>query len=441
MEDAMVLRSLRQPISIFYLLFLALILTWSSTPPSVKAASPVYMRVLGDDVLCDGTVNEDYPGTVTGHCAFQNFGKAHDEVDEGGVIYVGTGVYSDLFSIGKSVTVIGAGVDQTIIDRGGNPLGIQITLDPSQTVIISDLTVQNGISSGMGGGISISNGTVTLRDCVVQNNTAVNGGGIDNWGTLIIERCAIQGNVATTGGGGGIRNVGNLTIIESRIVDNHAGNAFASGGGIWNDNDLGEAVILDRVELSENTANTNGSAYYDQGDGQTTIVNSTVARNTVLVGKGSIWQKGPMMILNSTIAENFTEGTGAEGGLIAVGTVIIGNTIIANNDNADCLTTGGGYISSTGHNIESGTTCSFTFLNDFQNTDPLLGALGNYGGLTHTMALLLGSQAISFGNYSMCTSPPVNAVDQRGVTRPIGFACDIGAYEADYRLFLPLIMR
>ena len=50
----------------------------------------------------------------------------------------------------------------------------------------------------------------------------------------------------------------------------------------------------------------------------------------------------------------------------------------------------------------------------------------NNGGFTQTMALLAGSSAIDTGNPSFCP-----AADQRGVYRPQGFACDIGAYESN----------
>ena len=57
-------------------------------------------------------------------------------------------------------------------------------------------------------------------------------------------------------------------------------------------------------------------------------------------------------------------------------------------------------------------------------TDPRLGVLGNYGGFTQTIPLLAGSSAIDAGDDTTCA-----ATDQRGVTRPQGAHCDIGAYE------------
>ena len=72
-------------------------------------------------------------------------------------------------------------------------------------------------------------------------------------------------------------------------------------------------------------------------------------------------------------------------------------------------------------------------------TDPKLGTLGNYGGFTQTIPLLAGSSAIDAGDDSVCP-----ATDQRGIIRPQGLHCDIGAYELEkpiHRIYLPLILR
>jgi hypothetical protein len=58
--------------------------------------------------------------------------------------------------------------------------------------------------------------------------------------------------------------------------------------------------------------------------------------------------------------------------------------------------------------------------------DPMLGTLGDYGGFTETIPLLAGSSAIDNGDDEICPS-----TDQRGVSRPQGTHCDIGAYEFD----------
>jgi hypothetical protein len=84
-----------------------------------------------------------------------------------------------------------------------------------------------------------------------------------------------------------------------------------------------------------------------------------------------------------------------------------------------------------GHNLCSDASANFTMPNSRNNVDPLLEELTDNGGPTPTMALRLGSPAIDAGDDSAC--PPS---DQRGVPRPQGFACDIGAYELAPKLGL-----
>jgi hypothetical protein len=76
----------------------------------------------------------------------------------------------------------------------------------------------------------------------------------------------------------------------------------------------------------------------------------------------------------------------------------------------------------------SGSTGFSGALNDIVGTaqepiDPLLGPLADHGGLTLTHELLAGSPAIDHAAVT-CDSP-----DQRGVARPQGPRCDIGAFE------------
>ncbi len=79
-------------------------------------------------------------------------------------------------------------------------------------------------------------------------------------------------------------------------------------------------------------------------------------------------------------------------------------------------------IESAGHNIDSLDQCTFKAGGDKVNTNPLLAALADNGGPTATMAIGPESPAIDAGD----ACPPT---DQRGVARPQGSACDIGAFE------------
>ncbi len=64
-------------------------------------------------------------------------------------------------------------------------------------------------------------------------------------------------------------------------------------------------------------------------------------------------------------------------------------------------------------------------MHDQPNVNPKLASIADNGGPTRTEALLAGSPAFAAANPSAC--PPL---DQRGVTRPAGQACDLGAFQA-----------
>jgi hypothetical protein len=76
------------------------------------------------------------------------------------------------------------------------------------------------------------------------------------------------------------------------------------------------------------------------------------------------------------------------------------------------------------HNIVEDNTCGFS-----SGVDPDLAPLGDYGGPTQSMPRFAGSPAIDAGDDDICADPPVSGQDQRGVVRPYGKACHIGAVE------------
>jgi hypothetical protein len=89
----------------------------------------------------------------------------------------------------------------------------------------------------------------------------------------------------------------------------------------------------------------------------------------------------------------------------------------------------GGTITSLGYNLDSGPTCA-AFLNqatDLTNTDPMLGPLTAEGD-TFVHPLMAGSPAIDTGSCTDTNGDPI-LFDQRGISRPQGATCHIGAYE------------
>jgi hypothetical protein len=111
--------------------------------------------------------------------------------------------------------------------------------------------------------------------------------------------------------------------------------------------------------------------------------------------------------------------------------VTLKNSIVAGNAGRDCT----GAVLSAGHNLDGDSTCNLTATGDVPAVDPLLGPLGDYGGPTETHALLPDSPAIDAIPVADCTDLEGHPVehDQRGVRRPRGAGCDIGAFERSFR--------
>src|SRR6185436_19199812 len=93
-------------------------------------------------------------------------------------------------------------------------------------------------------------------------------------------------------------------------------------------------------------------------------------------------------------------------------TVMLLNTIIANSASGS---NAWGTLTDLSHNLSSDASCGFATASSLNSTDPKLGPLASYGGLTPTMPLLFSSPAIDGG--ALSGAP---ATDQRGRARPFG---------------------
>jgi CSLREA domain-containing protein len=187
----------------------------------------------------------------------------------GGVNSGGGGIHnSGTLAITKSM-LSNSTLSNNAASGGSNAIYGGAIYNNAGTLTIKATTIFNNIVSGPNlgfGGAIMNNGNAILeiRQSTISNNTVSvqgpygEGGGIFNNGTLTIIQSTISNNTAqgVSGDGGGIFNgqaPGNLTITQSIISSNIARGPFASGGGIatfWGN------VVITGSTLSNNATSS-----------------------------------------------------------------------------------------------------------------------------------------------------------------------------------------
>ena len=384
--------------------------------------------------------------TVTGGRA--PFDASFSSSVGGGIRAMGTTTVNDV-RVTDNNAVTGGGI------ASDDPLG---SLTLNRVLVDSNSGYRPPDWVGIGGGVAERNGgTLTINESVVRGNVAASGAGVCECagGTVVVDRTLVEGNgpppgvnsiaggLYETGGGtltitastvrgnqaqegGGIDDSGGgtINIVDTEVVDNRAtGGAFASGGGLLEE--AGGTINISGSTFAGNSAAKFGGGLALISDGKTTITNSTLTGNTAQLGGGAVATRGAPVIVglrNVTLAANSSVQRGG-----SIDTcqdqhppctsdteLSLQSSIVAGS----CL----GPITSLGANVGADATCALTGDGDQPGVDPLLGELAANGGPTRTIAELDGSPAIDRG----AGCPPV---DQRGVARPQGEACDAGAFE------------
>jgi hypothetical protein len=263
----------------------------------------------------------------------------------------------------------------------------------------------------------VNSGTMTLKSSTVSGNSGWGGGGITNRGGLNLHESNVIYNSTGVGGLGGITNSGSLSLVRSTV----AGNSSENQAGVYN-------------------------------SGPLSLVNSTIAGNdSFFLGGSGLNSSGSGEVIASTITGNnswhgTTGGVQISGinGIVVKGSVLAGNAVQGNDGFflADCS----GPINSHGDNLVGApANCPGLTNDDILGTDwtqvleatvsgfpfALEPLLASNGGPTNTVALQTDSPAIDQIAPEACVDSQGNPLlaDQRGISRPQGPACDVGAFE------------
>lgn len=346
---------------------------------------------------------------------------------------------TDTLTIQGNDSTVNAGLIDRVFD-------VQNPVLQTLEVVIHRLTLKGGATKGLlssGGAILVRGAGLTLNHCTLTTCTTDDFlGGADNGGLisvngvlfpeprvaqLALNDCTLQSGVGRHGGGISAANAA-VTIRRSTISGNNALDVWGGAIAVFGHSSV---ISIDGSLLSQNYANGVGGGISGIGNGAIAINNSTISGNTpgALAHVPGFRFGGSTVITNATITAN--EGNPLlPGGLHAPnGLLSIKNTIIAANTGSP-VDISGTFVSE-GYNLigsaNSGVMVPQTgdqVGSPSAPIDPNLGGLADYGGPTHTHALLPGSPAMDAGTLVG------DSVDQRGMIRPRGLAPDIGAYES-----------
>jgi predicted outer membrane repeat protein len=302
-------------------------------------------------------------------------------------------------SITSDITLISNGGTATLERASGSPNFRLLRVASGGTLTLNNVIVQGGNASSSGGGIR-NLGTLNLINSRVQNNTAAGGAGIYNLnGTVNISASSqITGNTSSSHGGGIYNNGGTLVMTDATISNNTAATASSNGGGIYNSN--GNLTVQGSTLISANNARLGGGLYLSDSGSHTVSIDMGVSimSNSVVNNGGGVYiNTGAVTIGNAsgglvTVSSNVATNSGS-GIYQAGGNLTLRHCNVSDNGNSSAGSGGG---------IRSAATLTIAdciFANNRVNTTSGLGA-GIY---------LNSSASVAISNMTIANTPATAA--------------------------------
>jgi hypothetical protein len=286
------------------------------------------------------------------------------------------------------------------------------------------------LNNNGGGVLSSSSGAITgsvqllIQDSVVSAN--IRTGVLIASGSARIDRSEIAYNQ-----GSGVRtgNDATLTMRDSTISNNKSTSSTSTGGGV--------AIVV------------------GTGSPVTTLINNTITENEAATGGGIRHSMGTLNMVNNIVSGNTTLASATNGKEILRQAGFSSGTPVAGNQRNNLI---GSSALTTTQAISGLAPHSSDILATSDGTIPtpirgIIQSLAHNGGSSRTHAPMEGSPAIdaAVSTYSLgglflfgegCSYtllfPSFGIVtrsDQRGIKRPKGVACDIGAVEFEESMF------
>jgi len=360
---------------------------------AVESQAPLHFTVNTSADAHDVSLGNGTCATSAGTCSLR---AAVDEVDRLAGTWAGSTV---ALTADPTLSLPGSGDDDNatgdldilsglVLSGGGHRIsasGLDRVVDVDRTTVSMDHVTLTGGQADIGG---------SLRA----------GGGAD----VTISFSTVTGNQAAMRGGGASVGPGSsLTVDHSAILSNSAGNF---GGGISSEGGtsavLGGRSVVTQSTLGTNTAPTASAVGAGVYGGSASLVETTV------VGQGS----GPALQGSSTPAPC----SGGPHPVCPPNGIVSGSANIVVSASPAC----GVFAVAGTYSVVSDPSCGVPA------QTAVLGPLADNGGPTLTYlpySVSPGVDAIPPGSLDTCDA--ATPTDQRGVSRPQGTGCDVGAVE------------
>ncbi len=247
-----------------------------------------------------------------------------DLAPNGGTVNIAAGTYTESLTVNKTLTLTGVSSGTTIIQAVTGQRVITVTA--GNKLRLENLTVTGGQTTDVGGGVYLVNGSLTLVNCRLANNSAAYGGGVfqaDASGRVDVIDSRIELNT-TSNHGGGLYVSGSAAFTNAQILSN---TASWHGGGVHVQS--GRADLIGGVFSGNRAINGNGGAV--NLNGSITISGTQIVSNTAINGGGlQQWNVGPAVsITNTRFERNVARGVG--GGAAVSSTLSISNSTFVSN--------------------------------------------------------------------------------------------------------------
>jgi hypothetical protein len=280
---------------------------------------------------------------------------ALEAADDGDTITLGEGTFAGGIRIDKSVSLVGAGADRTIIEGGGPVIAIG-TPDPSSppTLSIRRVTISGGLndshprlSVAMAGGVWVApaegdttGASVTISDSIITGNRAAP--------RTADPSCGYPCAAAL---GGGIYNAGTLSLTDTWVSDNVAGSSeaddsvadYAAGGGIFN-GPQGTLTLLHSFVTGNRAAVNRPNGRNTDGGGIVSYGQLTVERSVISGNRSEVEASVPSVFFEDGVQEANAGGLYLPSGSSTTisRSLVSGNKVISSNTGGDASAESGG---------------------------------------------------------------------------------------------------